>query len=70
MTPDAHRPVFASGRDGPISERLAGMARFTLAGAILGGLAFWSADTASRGRPPISDQNPAAASDGRGGFLP
>ena len=38
--------VIASGHDGPLSERLAEMARFTLVGAILGGLAFWSADAA------------------------
>lgn len=36
--------VTAAGGDGPMSERLPGMVRFTAIGAILGGLAFWSTD--------------------------
>lgn len=38
--------VIASGRDGTMAERLPSMVRFTVIGAMLGGLAFWSADSA------------------------
>ena len=38
--------VTAAGGDGTMSQRLPGMVRFTVVGAALGGLAFWSADTA------------------------
>lgn len=37
--------VTAAGGDGTLSQRLPSMIRFTLAGALLGGLAFWSADS-------------------------
>lgn len=36
--------VTAAGGDGTMSERLPGMIGFTIIGAILGGLAYWSAD--------------------------
>jgi hypothetical protein len=36
--------VTAAGGDGPMSERLPGMVRLTVIGAILGGFAFWSTD--------------------------
>lgn len=38
--------VVAGGGDGSMSDRLPGMVRFTIFGAILGGLAFWSGDSA------------------------
>ena len=38
--------VTAAGGDGLMAERLPTMVRFTLYGAVLGGLAFWSGDTA------------------------
>lgn len=38
--------VVASGGDGTMSERLPTMVRFTVIGAVLGGLAFWSSDIA------------------------
>lgn len=38
--------VVAAGGDGTMAERFPPMVRFTLYGAVLGGLAFWSADTA------------------------
>ena len=38
--------VTAAGGDGTMSQRFPGMIRFTVAGAALGGLTFWSADDA------------------------
>jgi hypothetical protein len=38
--------VTASGGDGTMAERLPSMVRFTVIGAVLGGLAYWSADSA------------------------
>ncbi len=37
--------VTAAGGDGTIAERLPGMVRFTVIGALLGGLAFWSTES-------------------------
>ncbi|MEA2024822.1 MAG: hypothetical protein U9N79_11130, partial [Actinomycetota bacterium] len=37
--------VTASGGDGSMTERLPGMIRFTIVGAALGGLAFWSTES-------------------------
>lgn len=37
--------VTAVGGDGTMSERLPGMVRFTVLGAVLGGLAYWSTDS-------------------------
>lgn len=38
--------VIAAGGDGPMRDRLPAMVRMTLYGAVIGGLAFWSADSA------------------------
>ena len=38
--------VIATGGTGTMAQRLPGMVRFTVYGAVLGGLAFWSADNA------------------------
>lgn len=38
--------VVATGGDGSMSVRLPGMVRFTIAGAVLGGLAYWSSESA------------------------